>query len=157
MEEIERGGGSIASEGKKVGRGAEIRTGDLLRPSQPAISWKSFPVNLGYRVASATEGSLESSRRKIGVFTGSSTSEPLVMNASQSLFAAPKYPKPIAVPADACAAPAPSKPKPFRPSPDRDHAVFCVVESATALDGPISEAGARSRAKVEVVALISPS
>jgi len=37
-------------------------------------------------------GSLESSRRKIGVFTGSSTFEPLVMNASQSLFAAPKYP-----------------------------------------------------------------
>src|ERR1700687_1065056 len=78
----------------------------------------------GYRVASATEGSLESSRRKTGVFTGSSTFEPLVMNALQSLFAAPKYPNPIAVPADACAAPAPSKPKPFRPSPDRDHAVF---------------------------------
>src|SRR6267142_869959 len=110
-----------------------------------------------YRVASATAGSLESSRRKIGVFTGSSTFEPLVMNASQSLFAAPKYPNPIAVPADACAAPAPSKPKPFRPSPDRDHAVLCVVESATPLDGPTSETGARSRAKVEVVALISPS
>jgi hypothetical protein len=55
----------------------------------------------GYRVASATEGSLESSRRKIGVFTGCSTFEPLVMNASQSLFAAPKYPNPIAVLADA--------------------------------------------------------
>src|SRR3984893_18761036 len=78
----------------------------------------------GYRVASATEESLESSRRKIGVFTGRSTFEPFVMNASQSLFAAPKYPNPIAVPTDACAAPAPSKPEPFRPSPDRDHAVF---------------------------------
>src|SRR6267143_1625529 len=111
----------------------------------------------GYRVPSATEASLESSRRKKGVFAGSLTFEPLVMNASQSLFAAPKYPNPIAVPADACAAPAPSKPKPFRPSPDRDHAVFCVVESATPLDGPTSETGARSRAKVEVVALISPS
>jgi len=111
----------------------------------------------GYRVPSATEESLESSRRKNGVFAGSSTFEPLVMNASQSLFAAPKYPNPIAVPADACAAPAPSKPKPFRPSPDRDHAVFCVVMSATPLDGPTSETGARSRAKVEVVALISPS
>ncbi len=86
----------------------------------------------GYGVASAHEGSLESSRRKIGVFTGSSTFEPLVMNASQSLFAAPKYPNPIAVPADACAALAPSKPKPFRSSPDRDRAVFCRVVSATA-------------------------
>jgi hypothetical protein len=106
----------------------------------------------GYRVASATEESLESSLKAIGVFTGSSTFEPFVMNASQSLFAAPKYPNPIAVPTDACAAPAPSKPKPFRPSPDRDHAVFCTVESATALDGPISETGARIRAKLEVVA-----
>src|ERR1700730_7441705 len=78
----------------------------------------------GYRVASATEESPESSRRKIGVCPGRSTFEPLVMNASQSLFAAPKYPTPIAVPTDACAAPEPSKPKPFRPSPDRDHAVF---------------------------------
>jgi hypothetical protein len=95
--------------------------------------------------------------RKIGVPAGSSTFEPFVMNASQSFFAAPKYPNPIAVPTDAWAAPAPSKPKPFRPSPERDHAVFCRVLSATALDGPISEAGARSRAKVEVVALISPS
>ena len=111
----------------------------------------------GYRVASATEVASESSRRTIGVFTGNSTFEPLVMNASQSLFAAPKYPNPIAVLADACAAPAPSKPKPFRPSPERDHAVFCVVMSATPLDGPTSEAGARSRARVEVVALISPS
>src|SRR6267143_862096 len=111
----------------------------------------------GYRVASGTEGSLESSRRKIGVFTGSSTFEPLVRNASQSLFAAPKYPNPIAVAADACAAPAPSKPKPFRPSPDRDHVVFCRVVSATALDGPTSETRARRRAKDEVVALTSPS
>src|SRR5258708_3084649 len=111
----------------------------------------------GYRVASDTEVASESSRRTIGVFTGNSTLEPLVMNASQSLFAAPKYPNPIPVPADACAAPAPSKPKPFRPSPDLDHAVFCVVMSATPLDGPISEAGGRRRAKVEVVALISPS
>jgi hypothetical protein len=111
-----------------------------------------------YRVARATEVASESSRRTIGVFTGNSTFEPFAMNASHSLFAAPKYPNPIAVLADACAAPAPSKPKPFRPSPDLDHAVFCVeVMSATPLDGPISEAGARSRAKVEVVALISPS
>src|ERR1700682_3939530 len=110
-----------------------------------------------YRVASAIEGSSELICRKIGVPAGSSTFEPFVMNASQSFFAAPKYPNPIAVPTDACAAPAPSKPKPFRPSPDRDHAVFCRVLSATALDGPISEAGARSRATVEVVALISPS
>jgi hypothetical protein len=35
------------------------------------------------------------------------------MNASQSLFAAPKYPNPMAVLADACAAPALSKPNPF--------------------------------------------
>src|SRR6202011_34871 len=111
----------------------------------------------GYRVARSADGSLVSSRRTIGVFTGSSTFEPLVMNASQSLFAAPKYPNPIAVLADACAAPAPSKPKPFRPSPDRDHAVFCRVLSATARDGPTSETGARRRAKVDVVALISPS
>jgi len=111
----------------------------------------------GYRVARAAEVASESSRRTIGVFTGNSTFEPFVMNASHSLFAAPKYPNPIAVLADACAAPAPSKPKPFRPSPDLDHAVFCVVMSATPLDGPIREAGARSRAKVEVVALISPS
>src|SRR5258706_15662874 len=117
MEEIERGGGSIASEGKKVGRGAEIRTGDLLRPSQPAISWKSFLLNLGYRVASATEGSLESSRRKIGLFTGRSTFEPLAMNASQSLFAAPNYPNPIAEATEVSAAPGPVKPKPFLPSP----------------------------------------
>jgi hypothetical protein len=55
-----------------------------------------------YRIASATEGSLESSRRKIGVLTGSSTFAPFVMNASQILFAAPKYPNLIAVPADAC-------------------------------------------------------
>src|SRR5258708_23481401 len=115
MEEIERGGGSIASEGKKVGRGAEIRTGNLLRPSQPAISWKSFLLNLGYRVASATEGSLESSRRKIGVFTGRSTIEPLVMNSPQRLFSSPKYPKPISLPTDSPPAPAPSTPKPFRP------------------------------------------
>src|SRR5712664_3178950 len=111
----------------------------------------------GYGVARATVGSSESSRTRIGVCTGNSTFEPLVMNASQSLFAAPKYPNPIAVPTDACAAPAPSKPKPFRPSPDRDHAVFCVVASETALDGQMSEMGARIRAKVEVVALISPS
>src|SRR5258708_12918720 len=95
-------------------------------------------------------------RKKIGVWTGSATFEPLVRNAMQSLFAAPKYPNPTAVPTDACAAPAPSKPKPFRPSPDRDHAVFCRLESETALDGPMSETGARTRAKAEVVALISP-
>src|ERR1700731_3104452 len=111
----------------------------------------------GYLVSSASGGSSESSRTKIGVFTGSSTFEPLVMKASQSFFAAPKYPNPFLVPPEACAAPAPSKPKPFRPSTARGHAGFCRVESATALDGPISETGARSRAKVEVVALISPS
>src|SRR6266436_8729431 len=111
----------------------------------------------GYRLASASVGLLESRRKKIGVCAGSSTFEPLVRNALQSLFAAPKYPNPIAVPTDACAAPAPSKPKPFRPSPDRDHAVFSKVESPTAFDGPISETGARIHAKVEVVALISPS
>ena len=72
-------------------------------------------MTTGAGVASATDGSPESRRRKIGVFTGSSTFEPLVMNALQSPFAAPKYPNPIAVPTDACAAPAPSKPKPFRP------------------------------------------
>src|SRR6266403_5043892 len=110
-----------------------------------------------YRVSRATVGSLESKRKEIGVFSGRSTFEPLAINASQILFAAPKYPKPIAVPADACAAPAPSNPKPFRPSPERDHAVFCVVMSATPLDGPTREMGARIRAKVEVVALISPS
>jgi hypothetical protein len=42
----------------------------------------------GYRVASATEVASESSRRTIGVFTGNSTFEPFVMNASNSLFAA---------------------------------------------------------------------
>src|SRR5579863_8495284 len=103
------------------------------------------------------QGRLESSRRKTGVFTGRSTFEPLAINASQIFTAAPKYPKPIAVPADACAAPVPSNPKPFWPSPERDKAVFCVVMSATPLDGPISEAGARRRARVDVVALISPS
>ena len=71
------------------------------------------------------QGRLESSRRKTGVFTGRSTFEPLAINASQIFTAAPKYPKPIAVPADACAAPAPSNPKPFWPSPERDKAVFC--------------------------------
>src|SRR5258708_8621942 len=95
-------------------------------------------------------------RKKIGVWTGSATFEPLVRNALQSLFAAPKYPNPIAVPTDACAAPAPSKPKPFRPSPDRDHAVFCKVESETALDGPISKPAARIPPTAEVVPLISP-
>jgi hypothetical protein len=49
---------------------------------------------------------LESSRKKIGVWADSSTFDPFVMNASQSLFAAPKYPNPMAVLADACAAPA---------------------------------------------------
>src|ERR1700730_12539423 len=103
------------------------------------------------------EVSLESMRRTIGVYAGSSTFEPLAMNALSSFLAAPKYPNPIAVPADACAAPAPSRPKPLLPSPDRDHAVFTCDVSATALDGPINETGARIRARGEVVALISPS
>src|SRR5258706_13158857 len=80
----------------------------------------------GYGVARATVGSSESSRTRIGVCTGNSTFEPLVMNASQSLFAAPKYPNPIAVPTDACAGPAPSKPKPLVPSPASDQARFSV-------------------------------
>jgi hypothetical protein len=161
-----------------VGRHQRSDGADRFIRAEPDLGWRNIckPIGLaadphfsicraragkngrgGYLVALATVGSSESTRTRIGVCTGSSTFEPLVMKASQILFAAPKYPNPIAVPTDACAAPAPSKPKPFRPSPDRDHAVFCTVESATALDGPISETGARMRSKVEVLALISPS
>src|ERR1700747_1254115 len=63
----------------------------------------------------------------------------------------------MAVVADACAAPAPSNPNPLRPSPARDQAVLSVLLSATALEGPISETGARKRENVDVVALTLPS
>src|SRR4029077_19607950 len=154
--------------GTRIANIVEVFTGLVTTHSELISSGAGSPSSIhrarastntpgGYRVASATEGSSESSLRAIGAFTGRSTFERFVINTPQSLCAAPKYPTPIAVLAEACAAPARSKPKPFRPSPDRDHAVFCRVESETALDGPMSETGARTRAKAEVVALISPS
>src|ERR1700687_4497464 len=94
--------------------------------------------------------------RKTGVLTGSSTFEPLAKKASYTFTAAPKYPKPIAVVADACAAPAPSNPNPLRPSPARDQAVLSRLLSATALEGPISEMGARQREKVDGVPFTGP-
>ena len=48
------------------------------------ISRRSYGISL------ATVGSLESKRNEIGVFSGRSTFEPLAINASQILFAAPK-------------------------------------------------------------------
>src|SRR5258708_36720858 len=63
----------------------------------------------------------------------------------------------MAVAADACAAPEPSKPNPFLPSPARDQAVLLTVGSATALEGPVIEIGARNRDKTDVVAFASPS
>ena len=90
-----------------------VMTSQLRKAIHSARGSKNTPG--GYRVASAAEVASESSRSTIGVFTGNSTFEPFVMNASHSLVAAPKYPNPIAVLADACAAPAPSKPKPLRP------------------------------------------
>src|SRR6266566_6119966 len=63
----------------------------------------------------------------------------------------------MAVAADACAAPAPTNPNPLRPSPALDQAVLSTVLSATALEGPTSDRGARKREKVDVVAFTSPS
>src|SRR5260370_30530900 len=63
----------------------------------------------------------------------------------------------MAVAADVCAAPAPSEPTPFLPSPARDQAVLSTLISATALEGPISDTGARKREKSDVVALTLPS
>src|ERR1700716_3534320 len=63
----------------------------------------------------------------------------------------------MAVAADACAAPAPKNPNPVLPSPARDQAVLSRLKSAAALEGPISDMGARKREKRDVVALTLPS
>src|SRR5258708_31770923 len=55
------------------------------------------------------------------------------------------------------AGPGATKSNPLRPSPARDQAVLSTVLSATALEGPTSDRGARKRENVDVVAFTSPS